>query len=291
MKRLLLASTIIVGMLTSSCKKTPEKATNIATERETHQDSIAQSPKSDHITVREAAKLISNFLTDETFLRNVGRGRALGGILPIADFSISPDTISGVNMWFSHNGNNPTLPIFFLGVESTPNLDMTQTTPGGDLRIPGIASTFTYTESKTDDITVEEYLKNKAPGLVGPSINLPRTNAPRYLREFNALHSANRPAMGGKFCDRPFSFFQNNTISVLNTRIPNGLNAFLTQKDADGNNVQYVRYYFGYEKDNLTRPHNKIRIILFAVDSNGNNLISSTRTAPIILQRSVPPNP
>jgi hypothetical protein len=269
MKRFLLA-VAAVTLVASSCKKAPEPISNVTDEKDTV--AIQEQIFTDHITVNKAAELISNFLTTESFLRNMGITRALGGTFSVTDFpefSISDDTVSGVNMWFCYSANNVNRPSLSMGIERIPNLNVFPTAPTSNVKIPGIGATFTYPPgAKTDTTTIINYLKTSSTPINVASISLPRAETQRYMREFNVLHSSNRPRTGGKFCDLPFSFFQNNTIIVNDKRISRGLNAFLTQPG-----TKHIRYYFGYEKDNLGRQHNKIRLILFAVDSIGKNII------------------
>ncbi|WP_020531940.1 hypothetical protein [Flexithrix dorotheae] len=91
-------------------------------------------------------------------------------------------------------------------------------------------------------------------------------------------NSGPKEPSGEKYNDTPFGVFENEKY--------NDVDDFLEQP-----NLEYIRYYFGYDK---TKDQNKIRVILVGVDANKKNMVprndtEAKSTGPYILQKSWPP--
>ncbi|MEO7991388.1 MAG: hypothetical protein ABI663_17685 [Chryseolinea sp.] len=246
-----------------------------------------------NIDLTEASQLISNFVGDTNqneFLRTLSQNRALGGIFSIKNFpKCSLNSNEAVVLWFCINNDPSDLksPPFFLSAEMIPDLSIypNGSYPKEPVSIDSLEfpKTFTYDPddgASTKDVRkflIEHTMKTKNL----KKIHRDKVNA--YKSGFQSLQDQIPHPGGGQYCKYPLAIFQNSEIEVKTTgkKYSFGVHAFLDQKPT------YIRYYFGYNKD---EPENRIRVILFAVNAKGENIIEQGRGEPaIILQKSVPP--
>lgn len=264
---------IIAAMITVlSCTKPAEQKQALA---------AFDSLKSENIDLTHAVDLIYDFMNDPE-LKNIGQSWALGGTLP-KDVFFTPtgNPTHGINMWFCFNNQDMDHPVFFMSVEKRDDFghQFPNEPRPSDLVRP--VDIFPY-NGTIDRKAIRKYLVNTPEANHDTARPISQTAVKRYAHKFDSLLSRHLDATGQRRCEVPFSFFQNVNISFQGATTPI-LDAFVRQSG-----TTHVRYYFGY---NPSENVNKIRVILFAVDENGKNIIAEDKNGGIIVQKSVPPTP
>jgi hypothetical protein len=209
---------------------------------------------------------------------------ALGGeFRNIHDFfpKSETDTCTGTIMWFTLDSvNSPPAdnrPLV-LACERWDRRDRRKKPRASTLVAPD--EIFTFAGDRRNFKLDEHSMLSKRP----VDRSMPNKEARRRMKLYNKkvrrhLH-IDRRVDYNKDCG---AFFQNNLERKGDEA--GVLTRFVNQEGAVG-----MRYYFALDPN---EGRNRIRIFLVATDKNGNNLLQSTgarRTAPLIIQKSIPPN-
>ncbi len=215
----------------------------------------------------ETARLISDLL-QKTTLNNISKGISIGGVFNADQFRLQPG-MNGVLLWFCYNPGPSDLPGFFMSVEQIPQYQGIVPVPGPNVIRP--VNVFTYTENDIDPQTVKSYLLRQPSIRSNTGLPIPAGEVSNLATNFKSLMTIASDVYSDPYCVYPFSFFGETPSHEIQQFLDQG--------------AVSVKYFFGY--DESERP-NRIRVILIAVDSNGNNILGSSA---IMLQKSFPPPP
>lgn len=215
----------------------------------------------------ETARLISDLL-QKTTLNNISKGISIGGVFNADQFRLQPG-MNGVLLWFCYNPGPSDLPGFFMSVEQIPQYQGIVPVPGPNVIRP--VNVFTYTENDIDPLTVKSYLLRQPSIRSNTGLPIPAGEVSNLTTNFKSLMTIASDVYSDPYCVYPFSFFGETPSHEIQQFLDQG--------------AVSVKYFFGY--DESERP-NRIRVILIAVDSNGNNILGSSA---IMLQKSFPPPP
>jgi hypothetical protein len=187
----------------------------------------------------------------------------LGGTFPVEDIYKPGENNIGVMFWYCLNPNPGATPKFFLAAEkvSTYSAPTPGMKPQNALSLPDKCFTtdIISASGSVRQLLISHKEKGGQPALVVPA------DAEGYTVNFTK-------ELGG-YAAHPYCFFfEDNDEQLKNLCAQPG--------------VTHVRYYFGL---NTNDKPNILRVILVAVDSNGENVDGSE--SMMILQKSVPPPP
>jgi hypothetical protein len=228
---------LLLLLITAACQ--PKQTTTEASQL------MASAPKPALITIDNASELISNYLMHPRIeLRNY----TLGGAFPVADFT--PDVGNeGLLMWYCFDALSKQV---FMAVEPYVHYDtakLPQAPIQPVLRKP--ESTFLYNGPSPSKNDVMTFLLDQK--LTGPSTELDNATATRYVKSFDSLMSKTIDDRGEPYQKYPFNYFIWGA----------DYKTFVSWAGADG----YIRYYLAYGEKYKS---NRIRIVLFATDKDGN---------------------
>jgi hypothetical protein len=204
---------------------------------------------------------------------------ALGGMFCVEHFfSPASNTDQGVLMWYCLNRvSNPTVyPKFFVSIEQADKGIINEDLAPDRKKLRHPLKPYLYDEVKTDVTVVKRYLQKDfdkpdcSEGGVFPKISTQL----KYIQEFRKYLNDNPRTGKIPFNQKDWAYFQNN----LDKDVGKGMLTHLITQQED---IQYVRYYFGYHEGQTKK--NTIRIILFAVGKDGKNITN------YIIQKSIPP--
>jgi len=251
------------------------------------EDSVVIPETTSHrINEDTAIQLIVNFL-NENALRNIAVNYAIGGSFDLNNIytmNKSRDYLGKAfficnNINEQNNAYPPTLFCAFQDAGTYTPTSKPEISIQDKITItPNAANIFKYTPSKVDADAVKSFL-NASLGYASKDTFTPAGNlttikslANKFLTSF--------PTSGAKnpYSISPAAFFMKSFVDGkgVNVEIKN----FFTQPG-----INHVRYYFGFRKGDEYKDY-RITIILMAVDSNGQNLISDNN---YILEKSWPP--
>lgn len=230
---------------------------------------------SEPIDLEDAALDISKLLTHSQ-LQDLPE-HAVGGAFCVNQFFPVDETDKkqGVLMWYCINKemSNPAAQLF-LSIEPMVRSSVTsRLRPKNPLQYPSVS--FPYPRIDRSQETVKKYLQDieSIPDCRSGGISFPSLHEPHVKRFRACLKEPRRKnPQGDPYNETDWAYFQNYDDKSGDA----ALTKLITQED-----VQYIRYYFGYNEGKTGR--NAIRIILFAVNSKGKNLTQ------YIIQKSIPP--
>lgn len=285
-KILLFISMIILLMKVTSCdqKKEPMQTSP--------SDSIIADQKSINAVlfpVDSADAEINSFLREKK-LKHWAKKYSLGGefhnLKDFFDRRNDADTSKGLMLWYNLTDKGRIV----LALEPW-DLSMQQGKDSVPKQPELIYPDYIFTVSDTT-FTIR---KHKADSNIIVGGKVKNADVTRRMKAFHRLIRANPSHDQRPFSHRHGGFFQNNPEAALDTK-GGLLKRLLSQRAAQG-----VRYYFGLQ-DKPDPGLNKLRIILVAIDSAGNNIVVGhpsvgLKTSDVfyddgvILQKSIPPRP
>lgn len=222
-----------------------------------------------------SVRLMSN-LVQTAGLSQVSEVFGWGGSFPAAAFKVS-DANQGVLLWYCfRGGENPDL---FLALEHLDEYDphnLPRRPLSDELTVPS-AIFRSSPASVSSDAAIRDYLRSAA-GDQPVWNTAPAEVINRYVISADSLFAMYRDAQGERYNNYMFGFFS--------VRHEAAFNSFVESAGENG----YIRYYFGY--DERDKP-NRVRIILMAVDTRGNNqaMAKVHDEGGQSMQRSWPPPP
>ncbi len=238
------------------------------------------------INTQLAISLVEAFVNQQE-LKSVATSKAMGGTinkislfgrpkiasifkLKMAMLIQPPELYNGNMAWFCWNEFElNSLPSFFLAFEQNDSYETNPVPRYPDMReLMMPMSSFSYNEENVGYLLSNHQLDPSQYN----DVVVPRRDVMQYVQNFN---DRGPDDANGKFNKYPFAFFENEKSGDVQQ--------FLNQPD-----IQFVRYYFGYDAKFITS--NRIRIILVPVDSNGQNIFND-KASTVILQHSWPPPP
>lgn len=240
-----------------------------------------------------AAQLIYNFL-NELPLNGISN-MSIGGTFPANDFFSFTQEFIATQLWFCFNPLDTGLhPELFLAVEKVKHAwdpkNIPDTPANEFLQRPLNTFRFPSNLDRTKLDVVKTFLMNHQDGNSPYMQDISRGFVKRYAGIYKSLFGDNAE----NYCKHPLGYF-----------VAEGQEGGKSQPyfreflKPDTNEIKHVRYYFGYE--NRVDPEfddkpNRIRIVLFPVDSNGKNIVvlpdpENKIEASVILQKSFPPPP
>lgn len=186
----------------------------------------------------------------------------------------------GLMCWFAWS-SIPDNEHVYLAFEANDDVDLDGPTKPDNIRLQRPFDIIVYDASRDSDIA-SMLKRNRPPMHQFPDIIMRDGQLKTAIKDFQR----NIEDKEQSNAERPYGLFENEfTLDVAD---------FLNVKD-----LKYIRYYFGYDE---SKTHNKIRVILFCVNEEGDNLIPSDEPdvnnllkyganlkAPMILQKSWPP--
>jgi hypothetical protein len=244
---------------------------------------------SQDMTQSSAVRLITNFLISKE--TDKFSNLSLGGTFPLRDFELKSSYLAK-QFWICYNENAPIQEKFFLAMEDSSRSwkrdikveDVPITPENTSLLRPKSTFTFDSTFPKTED-GVKEFITK----FTDPNLNLiPILN--KEIRKYAWSFASQFGENASGLCEYPLAYFENYDPVEKVCHIDN----FLEQcADSSGNDIRYVRYFFGLDESKKYIP-NRIRIILFPVDTNGLVILHTKKNQlveTLMLQHSWPPPP
>lgn len=238
-----------------------------------------QPQRTYEINFDEAVKLVHNFLY-QSGLADIARDKAIGGIMHKASLQKKNPFIvfQGQMAWFCMpNDTNSTYPKFFLAFEDGEYdcANVPSSPKSAKLILSREILTFSQPQPSISD--VENFLKSKFKIPTNPDGSISRQDCEKILSHVGADLSNNH--YNKYFC----GFFENRGL------VSDEYSNFIDSPD-----LIYVAYFFGFDDSTDDYKNtNRIRIILMALDGNGQLLPAKKglTNAPRILQASWPPPP
>lgn len=230
-------------------------------------------------TLEEAARIAVNFLHEEK-RRQLAITGGFSGVFPVRFFQAAVDCTrrnAGIALWFCLD---PTKNDFFLALEPEVRIYDKDNLP--QYPASGVKTLF---KSKTQAFypPTLDAIEGNLMNFLTANHGTPTDVVPIDISEVTKAIDHFQDEWGNE-CKYSFSFFAEN--------VEEDLSDCLAKAGADG----YLRYYIGYEmqdpEEGKAMP-NKFRVILVAINANGEAQVAKTRDPGEdgILQSSWPPPP
>lgn len=222
----------------------------------------------------EAAKLIADFLNHPK-LGPYGVYNTLGGVFERSVFELD-DTKAGSLLWFCFNSKEAEGRQWYLAASKVPGYTPAVTREAaGELWKP--YDYFSYTGPTTSEGEVLKFIETHKHGGSGQSPEVSQGEVRVHTEDFVQHLLPLFDEEPSWLLKHPFGYFGEMSSDFQ-------IRKLLSQPGVAG-----VRYYFGYdEKDAVGKEiSNKIRVILVAVDENGNNILGSNAETDTILSQTL----
>jgi hypothetical protein len=234
--------------------------------------------KSIPITVKEAAKQISELLGHKT-LERMAKRVSLGGYFYARPFKITGGDDAAIILWNCYNLDDPEYPTLFVAVEQVAKYDTTAPPPAGPVASSLITpvATFNFTGSSNAEDSVLKFMRipRKPEGTEPLEKTISKELAEKFIANFKAMIGTLEVVTGAKYSAYPLAAFGNNDY----------------YKRFEARPHKFVKYYLTLYFDTRHRP-NYLRPVLGVAGDDGILIeIKNTRQDPPMMQKSWPPPP
>jgi hypothetical protein len=223
------------------------------------------------ISIAEASDYVSRFI-NQSPLTSIAQNNAIGGTFGLP--ALSSASGEGLMFWFGYKETSPGSHLFEVAFQGDrdPGSGVSDRLSVGNTPLYSPNDRFTYPLTGTSSNDVKAWLETHDTANIPRSNSISKVHVEEAVADF--LASFPKDANCYPYNDRAHLFFS----------AQDGVGDFydlVSQANAAG-----LRYYFGYDESTDPDPINRIRLILFAVDSTGKNIVSTSNA--VILQRGKP---